>query len=69
MKTIKISIALILLFAGLTINAQDNSKKDYDASMPSWFIGGNLRLGTQFISANQNNWSSMYLNSLNTNIG
>lgn len=68
MKTLKISIAFLLFFAGLQIKAQTNSNKDLDAKMPNWFIGGDLRLGTQFVNAKQNNWQSMYLNALNANM-
>lgn len=68
MKTLKISIAFLLFFAGLQVKAQTNSNAGLDAKMPNWFIGANLRLGTQFIDAKQNNWESMYLNALNANM-
>lgn len=68
MKNLKITIAVLLFFGHLQLNAQSTEKKGLDAEMPNWFIGANLRLGTQFTKADQNNWSGMYLNSVNANM-
>jgi hypothetical protein len=69
MKTLKITIAFLLCLGAWQVNAQTATSKGLDAEMPNWFIGANLRLGTQFVNAKQNNWSSMYLNALNANVG
>ncbi|OYU95656.1 MAG: hypothetical protein CFE21_10985 [Bacteroidetes bacterium B1(2017)] len=69
MKTLKITLAFLIYFGSWQVNAQSATSKGLDAEMPNWFVGANLRLGTQFVNAKQNNWSSMYLNSLNANIG
>lgn len=71
MKTVKITIitTLLLISTGLPMFAQSVSEKGLDAEMPNWFIGLHGRLGTQFVNPSQTNWSTMYLNSLNANIG
>jgi len=68
MKTLKITIAFLICLGSWQAKAQPSQAKGLDAEMPNWFIGANLRMGTQFVNTNQNNWSSMYLNAINANI-
>lgn len=71
MKTIKITIitALLAFINCVPMLAQNTSNNELDSEMPNWFIGFNGRLGTQFVRPSQTNWSTMYLNSINSNIG